>query len=89
MSMNKLLTIENVTKRYAAHTALSDVSLEVPQGSIYGLLGPNGAGKTSTIKCVVGIHDFDKGEIIIDGINKESDKEKTSILNILILFVIE
>ena len=38
-----ILKIENVTKRYSGHTALNDVSLEVPQGSIYGLLGPNGA----------------------------------------------
>ena len=47
---NQLLKIENVTKRYSGHTALSDVSLSVPQGSIYGLLGPNGAGKTTLIK---------------------------------------
>ena len=47
-----ILQVENVTKRYSAHTALSDVSLEVPQGSIYGLLGPNGAGKSTLIRVV-------------------------------------
>ena len=44
-----LLTVEHVTKRYAAHTALDDVSLAIPEGSVYGLLGPNGAGKTTLI----------------------------------------
>lgn len=42
-----ILTVEHVTKRYAAHTALDDVSLAIPEGSVYGLLGPNGAGKTA------------------------------------------
>ena len=41
-----LLTVENVSKQYTGHKALDDVSLAVPEGSIYGLLGPNGAGKT-------------------------------------------
>lgn len=40
-----LLRVEQVTKRYAAHTALDDVSLEVPRGAVYGLLGPNGAAR--------------------------------------------
>ena len=43
-----LLTVEHVTKRYASHTALDDVSLAIPKGSVYGLLGPNGAGKTTS-----------------------------------------
>ena len=50
-----LLTVEHVTKRYASHTALDDVSLAIPKGSVYGLLGPNGAGKTCllyTSRCV-------------------------------------
>ena len=43
-----LLKIENVTKSFANHVALDDVSLSIPEGSIYGLLGPNGAGKTAS-----------------------------------------
>ena len=45
-----ILTVEHVTKRYAGHTALDDVSLSIPKGSVYGLLGPNGAGKTTLIR---------------------------------------
>jgi ABC-type multidrug transport system ATPase subunit len=43
--MSIILEAQNVVKRYAGHTALSGVSIQVPQGSIFGLLGPNGAGK--------------------------------------------
>ncbi|MFN6081717.1 MAG: ATP-binding cassette domain-containing protein, partial [Bacteroidota bacterium] len=45
-----ILEVKHVSKFYADHQALSDVSITVPQGSIYGLLGPNGAGKTSLIR---------------------------------------
>ena len=62
-----LLNIENVTKRYSAHTALSDVSLEVPEGSIYGLLGPNGAGKTTLIRVINRITLPDTGRVIFNG----------------------
>ena len=61
-----LLNIENVTKRYSGHTALSDVSLEVPQGSIYGLLGPNGAGKTTLIRVINRITLPDAGRVIFN-----------------------
>ena len=62
-----LLKIENVTKRYSAHTALDDVSLSVPRGSIYGLLGPNGAGKTTLIRAINRITLPDAGRVIFDG----------------------
>ena len=61
-----LLNIENVTKRYSGHTALSDVSLEVPQGSIYGLLGPNGAGKSTLIRVINRITLPDAGRVIFN-----------------------
>jgi ABC-2 type transport system ATP-binding protein len=57
--------IRNVTKRYAGHTAVQSLSLEVPAGTIYGLLGPNGAGKTSTIRMILGIVRPDEGEITV------------------------
>lgn len=62
-----ILQIANLTKRYAGHTALDDVSLEVPKGSIYGLLGPNGAGKTTLIRVINRITLPDAGAVTFDG----------------------
>ena len=62
-----ILQIENVTKRYSNHTALSDVSLEVPRGSVYGLLGPNGAGKSTLIRVINRITLPDAGRVLFDG----------------------
>ena len=62
-----ILQVENVTKRYTKHTALSDVSLAVPEGSIYGLLGPNGAGKSTLIKVVNRITLPDAGRVLFQG----------------------
>ena len=62
-----LLRVEQVTKRYAAHTALDDVSLEVPRGAVYGLLGPNGAGKTTLIRIINRITAPDSGRVFFDG----------------------
>ncbi|MBX2965329.1 MAG: ATP-binding cassette domain-containing protein [Cyclobacteriaceae bacterium] len=59
------LTAKNVTKRYTQHTALDDVSISIPEKSIYGLLGPNGAGKTTLIRIINQIIDSDSGEISI------------------------
>ena len=65
--MKDLLTAEHVTKRYAAHTALDDVSLAIPEGSVYGLLGPNGAGKTTLIRIINRITAPDSGRVLFDG----------------------
>lgn len=63
-----MLQIKNLTKRYkGGKAAVSNLSLDIQAGDIYGFIGHNGAGKTTTIKAVVGIIDFDEGEIIIDG----------------------
>ncbi len=61
-----LLRVEHITKRYAGHTALDDVSLEIPQGSIYGLLGPNGAGKTTLIRIINRITVADAGQVLME-----------------------
>lgn len=61
-----MLKIENLTKRYGEKTAVNNLSLHIAPGEIYGFIGHNGAGKTSTLKCIVGIQDFDEGEIYID-----------------------
>ena len=65
--MKDLLTVEHVTKQYAAHTALNDVSLTIPEGSVYGLLGPNGAGKTTLIRIINRITAPDSGRVLFDG----------------------
>ena len=53
----------NIVKTYANHKALDDVSINIPEGAIYGLLGPNGAGKTSLIRIINQITAPDSGEI--------------------------
>uniref|UniRef100_UPI002FD92257 ABC transporter ATP-binding protein n=1 Tax=Flavobacterium sp. TaxID=239 RepID=UPI002FD92257 len=65
--MNNILEVKNVVKTYGDFTALNEVSLTIPKGSIYGLLGPNGAGKTSLIRIINQITLPDSGEILLDG----------------------
>ena len=62
-----MLRIEHLTKAYGDKKAVDDLSLHILPGEIYGFIGHNGAGKTTTLKSVVGILQFDKGEILIDG----------------------
>ncbi|HXB12657.1 MAG TPA: ATP-binding cassette domain-containing protein [Bacteroidia bacterium] len=62
--MANIITARNIVKRYAQHTALNDVSINVPEGTIYGLLGPNGAGKTSMIRIINQITAPDSGEVL-------------------------
>jgi ABC-2 type transport system ATP-binding protein len=62
-----LFVAKDVTKRYAAQTALDKVNINVPENSIYGLLGPNGAGKTSLIRIINQITAPDQGELFIQG----------------------
>jgi len=68
-----LLTAEHVEKRYANHLALDDVSIAVPEKSIYGLLGPNGAGKTTLIRIINQITGPDKGEVTFTGRRMKAD----------------
>ena len=62
-----MIEIKNVTKKYGNKVALDDVSFDVNDGEIFAFIGHNGAGKTTLIKAIVGIHEFDKGEILING----------------------
>ena len=62
-----MLYIQHLTKRYGEKKAVDDLSLHIAPGEIYGFIGHNGAGKTTTLKSVVGILQFDQGEITIDG----------------------
>ncbi len=63
-----MLRITNLTKHYkGSNKGVTDISLTIEPGDIYAFIGHNGAGKTTTLKCVAGIHGFDKGEILING----------------------
>src|SRR5579862_9247686 len=62
-----MLSIRHIEKQYAGHKALSDVSLQVESGQIFGLLEPNGAGKTSLIRIINQITAPDSGEIFFNG----------------------
>lgn len=71
--MGIFLNVNNVTKRFENHVALSNVSLSVRKGRIFGLLGPNGAGKTTLIRILNRITAPDSGEVIFDGRPMEPD----------------
>ncbi|MGV3586203.1 MAG: ABC transporter ATP-binding protein [Adhaeribacter sp.] len=62
-----ILKVVGVSKQYANHQALQDISFEIPAQSIFGLLGPNGAGKTSLIRIITQITGADTGEIFFKG----------------------
>jgi|TARA_B110000967_G_scaffold67424_1_gene69727 ABC-2 type transport system ATP-binding protein len=72
-----IIQIQEVSKHYADHTALDNVSFDVPKGCIFGLLGPNGAGKTSLIRIINQITAPDEGQILLNGnpLTKEHIKQ--------------
>lgn len=65
--MNNLLEAQSVSKKFGNFTALNQVSISVPKGSIFGLLGPNGAGKTTLIRIINQITRPDTGQVFLDG----------------------
>ena len=65
-----MLEINNFSKIYKGNKrAVDTISLEVKEGEIFGFIGHNGAGKTTTIKSIVGINEFDEGDILINGMS--------------------
>ena len=68
-----MIEIKNVTKKYGNKKAVDNVSFKVEDGDIFAFIGHNGAGKTTLIKSIVGIHDFDEGDILIDGLSIKKD----------------
>lgn len=65
--MNNFLSANNIVKQFSNHLALDKVSIEVPEGSIFGLLGPNGAGKTTLIRIITQITAPDTGTVLFRG----------------------
>ena len=74
--MNNILTIDSVSKHYGNFTALNDVSIKIPKGSIFGLLGPNGAGKTTLIRIINQITRPDSGRVLFNDIELNPDNIK-------------
>ena len=69
-----MLRIEHFTKSYGkGKPAVEDLNLHVAPGDIFAFIGPNGAGKTTTLRAVAGIHDFEGGDIFIDGVSIKQD----------------
>ena len=73
--MNNIIEINNVTKKFKKHVALSDVTACFEKGKIHGIIGRNGSGKTVLLKCISGLMHQDSGEITVKGkkIGKEID----------------
>lgn len=67
--MEKVLEVQNVTKRFKNGRGIENINLTVNQGEVFGLLGPNGAGKTTLMKCIVALCQPDSGHIFIHGHN--------------------
>lgn len=71
-----IVQIKEVTKRIGSKTIIDNLSLDLPQGEVFGFLGPNGSGKTTTIRMMVGLMRMSKGDIIIGGSSIRTDYEK-------------
>src|SRR3989449_6515176 len=69
-----MIRLENLTKHYGSFVAVDDISLEVPQGLLYGCLGPNGAGKTTMLRMIAGILRPTDGRVLLGG---DEDRKST------------
>ena len=72
--MDYMITTKQLTKKYKSFSAVNNVSLNIPKGSIYGLLGPNGAGKSTTMKMLLGLTAPTTGSFLIDGKHFPDDR---------------
>ena len=68
------IEVNSLSKFYGDKQVLSDFSIEIQNGEIYGILGPNGSGKTTLLKIMAGISQFDKGTVTVEGIDAKSDQ---------------
>lgn len=70
-----MIEVTGVSKRFGSHIALSDITLTVGDGMVYGLVGYNGAGKTTLLKIIAGVYKPDEGQVTIDGVPMRNDRE--------------
>ena len=73
--MESILEFKNITKKYDNKTALDDITLSIPRGSIVGLLGPNGSGKTTMLKLATGLLQPTKGEVFACGLKPGAESK--------------
>ncbi len=73
--MESILEFKNITKKYDNKTALDDITLSIPRGSIVGLLGPNGSGKTTMLKLATGLLQPTKGEVYACGLKPGAESK--------------
>lgn len=76
INMKKAIFIENLTKQYGKHRGVENISLQVPQGDVFGFLGPNGAGKSTTIRCLLGMLRFQAGEVEVMGMSAPGQQKQ-------------
>ncbi len=62
-----MLELKNITKKFGGFTALDDLTMTVPKGTVYGLVGPNGAGKSTAIRCATGVYRPNAGTVTLEG----------------------
>jgi ABC-2 type transport system ATP-binding protein len=70
---NTIISVKNLKKQYGSFEAVKGISFDVMEGEIFGLLGPNGAGKSTTLEIIETLRDKTSGEVMVDGINLDSD----------------
>jgi ABC-2 type transport system ATP-binding protein len=70
-----MIRLENLSKEYDEVVAVRDLTLEIPEGEIYGLIGPNGAGKTTTLRMCCGLLDPTTGKVLVNNVDVHSDHE--------------
>ena len=74
------LEIKDLFKSYGPKTVLKGLNLNVKTGEVFGFIGKNGIGKSTTIDCIVGLKDYDSGEILINGVDNKLDPIKTKMM---------
>lgn len=74
--MEKAIRIANLTKTYGKNRGVTNLSLEVEEGDIFGFLGPNGAGKSTTIRSILGLIQFGEGRVEIFGKDVKENQTK-------------
>ncbi len=73
---NTIISVKDLKKNYGTFEAVKGISFDVYEGEIFGLLGPNGAGKSTTLEIIETLRDKTSGEILVDGLNLDTEKEQ-------------